>query len=233
MSERIVEYGEEVSPVPGAPRVEPQPFIEADHLSLRGLRGYVYEDVTFSLPRHQLMMICGERGSGKSSLLLTLAGRMIPTGGSLTVAGYKTHGQRKKIAQISDMGIFTGLNEPGKNLKCRSLLSAQLSLHGKPHKAADLDAYLRRWRLEGKALTPVHDLSQPEWVLFGIALGMCSDPELLVVDNLEDQLTRKQTDDLIDVLLEIAHDKHTTIVASCTEHSLTARADQAYMLERR
>lgn len=52
------------------------------------LRAPVYSDVSFMLPRGGALIVRGERGAGKTSLLLTIAGRMAPAQGRLKVCGY-------------------------------------------------------------------------------------------------------------------------------------------------
>ncbi|MGV8084525.1 MAG: MMPL family transporter [Coriobacteriia bacterium] len=47
----------------------------------------IYRDVAFELPRKGLLAVRGERGSGKTALLLTIAGRMAPSDGRLKVLG--------------------------------------------------------------------------------------------------------------------------------------------------
>lgn len=64
------------------------PVIRARQLQLDGKRGRIYGPVDLDLEPGSLTLITGRAGSGKTSLLLTLVGRMKPNRGSdLTVLG--------------------------------------------------------------------------------------------------------------------------------------------------
>ncbi|NUS01000.1 MAG: ATP-binding cassette domain-containing protein, partial [Nonomuraea sp.] len=58
--------------------------IVAKGLSVEG----VYPEVSLEAGAGTLTVIAGPAGSGRTSLLLTLAGRMRPTTGTLSVAGH-------------------------------------------------------------------------------------------------------------------------------------------------
>jgi ABC-type branched-subunit amino acid transport system ATPase component len=77
----------------------------------------------------------------------------------------------------------------------------------------------------------VKDLTQPELVRFGIALGMAKDPALLVLDDIEHEFTLEEIKELCALLQDIAHNRHKVVVASCTEPSLTKFADVSFTLK--
>ena len=62
--------------------------VSARGLTLHTRRGAVYGPVDLDVPAGALVVVQGPQGGGRSSLLLTLAGRMVPDRGSvLTVLG--------------------------------------------------------------------------------------------------------------------------------------------------
>lgn len=211
---------------------EQRPFIEARDLGMRTLIGSPYQKVNLTIPRDTFALICGEHGSGKTALLLTLAGHMAPTKGSLMVGGYDFPRERNKVAKIAGLGIFHGLNDLEDNILCLSLLRAELDLYGKPSRKAAAIDYLDRWGLAHIQNSYVRDLTQVDLACFGIALGMAKDPELLVVDDLEEQLTLDQIRQVAQLLQHIAHDLHKVVVAGCTESYLTRLADISFTIER-
>ncbi|HEY4458845.1 MAG TPA: ATP-binding cassette domain-containing protein, partial [Pseudonocardiaceae bacterium] len=60
-----------------------EPVVNARQLSLRTKRGWVFRDVDLDLAEGELLAVAGPAGSGRSMLLLTLAGRAKPSSGTL------------------------------------------------------------------------------------------------------------------------------------------------------
>ncbi|MGI3779694.1 MAG: ATP-binding cassette domain-containing protein, partial [Janthinobacterium lividum] len=54
----------------------PAAVVEVDHLSLVGPEGPVFTDVSLAVETGRLTVVVGPGGSGRSSLLLALCGRM-------------------------------------------------------------------------------------------------------------------------------------------------------------
>src|SRR5919201_1953386 len=90
-------------------------LLRTDRLSLRGPRGWVYRDVTFAAAPGELVAVEGPPGSGRTSLLLTLAGRMKPSAGSARVDGHRLPDDLYEIQRIAALGHVPGVStlEPG------------------------------------------------------------------------------------------------------------------------
>ena len=73
---------------PADPPPAPAPALVATGLGLMGEPDWVFRDVDLAVAPGTLAAVVGPAGSGRSSLLLTLAGRMKPTAGTLTVLGH-------------------------------------------------------------------------------------------------------------------------------------------------
>lgn len=207
-----------------------EPFIEAHGLTLRTVVGAPYVDVDLTAPDNSLIAIRGRHGSGKTPLLLTLAGRMKFNQGTLMVGGYDLPQERRHVARMSGLSLFEGLNDLEVNIPCGIVLRSELELYGKPHKKQHVTRYLETWQLGHIEDQLVRDISQFDLVMFGIALGMANDPKMLIVDNIEDQLTLNQTHEILDRLLMLAHEYHKVVVVGCTEKSVAESADCVYSL---
>lgn len=79
----------------------------------------VYRDVDIVIPRGKITAIMGPSGTGKTTLLRLIAGQLIPTQGSVTVAGQLIHAlSRKDLYQLRKRmgmlfqtgGLFTHLS---------------------------------------------------------------------------------------------------------------------------
>ena len=61
-------------------------------------QGYAYREVDVDVHKGELVAVRGRNGSGKTALLLTLAGRMKQTEGTLNVGEFELPRQRSKAA---------------------------------------------------------------------------------------------------------------------------------------
>lgn len=209
-----------------------EPFIIAEGLGLRSPLGKPFTDVNLRIPLGSFVAVTGEHGAGKTPLILTLAGRMKFNRGSLTVGGHKLPHGGGKVRRMAGLGLFSGLNDLETNLKVRSVTAAELELFKKRHRKADVQAYLDSWVLGHSFNMRVREMSEPELVRLGIALGMASDPKILVVDDVEHSLNHDQTRELVSILEDLAHTRNMIVIVALTEPSFAAGADQVVSLER-
>ena len=66
---------------------EQQPAVVARGIRVSGPLGPVYGPIDLTIPAGGLNVLVCPTGSGRTALMMTLAGRMKPTSGELTVAG--------------------------------------------------------------------------------------------------------------------------------------------------
>lgn len=213
-------------------RMEEKPFIIAKDLGLKSPMGTPFTGVNVEVPLGTFLAVTGEHGAGKTPLVLTLAGRMRFNRGSLTIDGHALPKGGHKVRRLAGLGLFHGLNDVETNLHVRAVTAAELELFKKPHRKADVRAYLDSWGLGHLCDMRVRELSEPELVRFGIALGMANDPKILVVDDVEHSLSHTQTRELLGLLRNLAHDRNMIVAVALTEPSFAADADQAIALER-
>ena len=172
----------------------------------------------------------GRNGSGKTALLLTLAGRMAHTDGTLSILGHSMPKGHGKVQRKVGLALVEGINDIQENLTVYSVTASEFALYGLKKKREDILAFLDEWGLGAVARTRVRDLSRERFVLLGIALGMVNNPEALAVDDIEDQLTNVQSERLMGRLLDVAHAKNIAVIVVCTERSLAQMADRVYHL---
>lgn len=200
-------------------------FIKAENLSMWAPFGQPYTNVSISVPRGTLLAVSGKHGSGKTPFLLTLAGRMVSTKGTLTVDGYSLPKQRNKVMRKAGMGIFKGLNDLEENLPAMSIVRAEMDVYDQPNDKQFVRDYLERYGLGHVGSTHIRDYHQVDLIRLGIALGMVGNPDLLVVDDIEDQMTLAESIEIIDQLRGIAHDNNIVVAYSCTEPAFAEEAD--------
>ena len=209
-----------------------QHLVVAQGLGMRGVRGTAYQGVDLDLAAGQAHAICAENKGGKTELLLTLAGRMLASEGSLTIADIDARHLRglDKIRPLTGLGFFERVNDVERFLRVRTVVSAELSLAGKPSNRAATEEYLSRWGLADCATAVVDDLERSDFDQLGLALGMAGDPVILVVGDIERDLTEHQSNILADRLRDLAHSEGVCVICGVNDYDLAARFDTAYCL---
>ena len=131
------------------------------------------------------------------------------------------------IRRIAGMGFFEEVNEVQPLLSLRAVTSAELNLKGKPSGSKATLEYLETWGFADRAKVKTETLDKYDRVCFGIALGLVGDPALLVVDDIEGDLTLAQGEAIMDMLRRVAHERGVTVVVACTDYALGKVADAA------
>jgi len=210
-----------------------QVIIEARDLELKSPLGCPYTGVNLDVRKGEVFAVCGRNGSGKTSLLLTMGGRMVFTKGSLTVLGYKMPRERGKVQKRVGLGLIKGQNDLPETQLVRLAVAAEFDLYRrKPTKEA-VAAYLEQWDLLEYADMRIRELTERKLVQLGIALAWVGHPDIIIVDDIESQLVKAQSVEMMKRLLDLAHERHVTVLVAVLERDLAAMADNAYYLESR
>jgi ABC-type multidrug transport system ATPase subunit len=153
-------------------------LITADRLGLRTRRGWVFRGVDLDVRPGSVTALAGQAGSGRSMLLLTLAGRARPTEGRLTVDDTSA---RPRIRRLVSVARVTGATELEPELRiCDHVREASLL-------AADVDHTWAR-DVVGLAVdsgTLVGELAVDDAVLLSVALVLAAGPRAIVVDDVD------------------------------------------------
>lgn len=206
-----------------------RPIVTARNLGLRNARIVAYTGVDFTITPGEVTALCGENGTGKSEILLTIAGRMASTSGTLVVDGFNLPKQRAKVRRIAGLGFFDGLNDVQPALSVQTITAAELELCGRKSNRKVTLEYLRTWGFEEFAKQKAENLSAEERVRFGIILGMVDAPRILVIDDIESELTQHQGRKLMQYLKTLTNEG-LTVVVGCTEYEIARGADRVVTL---
>ncbi|GAA2183056.1 ATP-binding cassette domain-containing protein [Brooklawnia cerclae] len=174
---------------------ERTPAVVAQELSKTGQRGRVYGPVNLDMDAGSLTVVTGRAGSGKTSLLLTLVGRMRPDRGSrLTVLGRDLPRRalgvqhRSSIVGVAGLDDLDGETTVGASLRERQAwLAPWYRIVPRSDDAAVARACAPVFGdlPVPTARTVVHDLDEASDLLWRIALAMLSGPELIAVDDVD------------------------------------------------
>ena len=198
--------------------------ISARALGLRTRSGWVYRDVDLEVPGGSLAVVTGPARSGKTALLLTLAGRMRAGEGDLSVAGFDARRRPDSVRRLVGLGEFLGVNDLDETLSVGDQVMAELALHGRHWRGARAAAVLEPLCPAIDHATTVRDLGATERLLLGAALGLIGGPPLLVIDEIDGDTTPEETGAVLDALRRL-NEAGVTVVAGALDPGLASAAD--------
>jgi ABC-type multidrug transport system ATPase subunit len=211
--------------------------VSAQGLGLRGPRGWAFRGIGIDAEPGSLIAIEGPSGSGRTSLLLTLTGRMKPTEGRATVGRFSLPKQMTAVRRISALGPVPGVTdlEPvltvAEHLHERALLqrrfdgSLRALLRPRAERAAEarlrIESALSAAGLDTSALpkgsrTAVRDMERLETLRLSVALALIGHPRVLGVDDTDLKLSDTERAEAWALLRSIA-EAGTTVLAVCSE----------------
>ncbi|WAY20673.1 hypothetical protein OF855_06100 [Mycolicibacterium fortuitum] len=210
----------EQSPEPDTREDEQKPpAITARAIAMHGPWGPVYGPIDLDIDEGGVTVLVAPAGTGRTALLMTLAGRMKTARGQLTVFG------RTRATDIFRTAALAGIDEldtVSESVTVRDLVTEQrrwdapwYTLVGRSDEA-DLAAMCAPvfGELPLPSLTSYFDgLTELDQILLRIALANTSTPPLLVVGNL-DHLTDDRNRDILLGRLFALGERQTVITAT-------------------
>jgi ABC-2 type transport system ATP-binding protein len=139
------------------------------------------DGITLELKSGECLGLLGPNGAGKSTLLRSIAGRVIPGGGTVSVFGWAadTAGARKALGWIpQELALYA-------RLTCRENLTSFGRYQGLAGKALeDSVAWCLDWAaLQDRAAEPVNNLSGGMKRRLNMAAGLIHRPRLVLMDE--------------------------------------------------
>ncbi|ASW54044.1 ABC transporter ATP-binding protein [Plantactinospora sp. KBS50] len=208
------------------------PVVQAEDLGARGGRGWAFRHVDLAVRPGELVALTGPTGSGRTSLLLALAGRFRIDEGRLRRTG------------PAALGLVTGAHEPEPALTVAEHLDERLLLLGRRAPAGSVPAGrapasgtpasgtpARRGRAGRRdriaaAIAPyaadlepdllVRDLTRLQRHLLGLALAGLNDPAAVLVDDVDTGLSGPEQDRLWAALTDLC-DRGTAVIATARD----------------
>ncbi|MFC7731944.1 ATP-binding cassette domain-containing protein [Actinomadura keratinilytica] len=184
---------------------------------MRGPRGWVFRDVDLEVPAGGLAAVAGAAGSGRTCLLLALGGRMKPAAGTVLLGGRRRGPD--EMRRRTALGVMAGVNELDPALTVREHVSEALDLRAGPlsrwrGREARIRRALERVDLDVAPRTLAADLAPEQAVLLGAALALVGEPDLLLLDDVDESLPVERQRELWRRLHALAG-SGVTIVAAC------------------
>src|SRR4051794_23966504 len=158
-------------------------MIEADGLCKQFGSFLAVRDVSFSIPRGEVVAFLGPNGAGKSTTMRLLTGFVAPTHGSARIAGLDV--QTERIGVARRLGYLPENGPLYPDMTPTGLLKFFGSARGLDRKplASRLEAVIEQCSLGSVAHKPIGKLSKGYRQRVSMAQALLHDPEVLILDE--------------------------------------------------
>ena len=194
-----------------------RPMIEAKGLCKFYGPFAAIQNISFTIPRGQVVAFLGPNGAGKSTTMKILTGYLSPTRGTAYINGFDMYEQRLQaagtIGYLPENGPLYAEETP------RSLLNYVGTARGMKRErlAERLDFVAQRCSLQTVWGKPISKLSKGYRQRVGMAQALLHDPDVLILDEPTAGLDPNQVHDVRELIKELGLTK--TIMLST--HILT------------
>ena len=187
----------------------------------RGHEFLALDDISFELPRGQVLGLIGKNGAGKSTLLQLICGTLRPSSGSVTING--------RVAALLELGAgfnpeFTGRENIYMNASILGLEQAEIDRR--------YDDIVIFSELQEFIDQPVKTYSSGMYVRLAFAIATSVEPDILIIDEAlsvgDGSFARKS----FDRIMELKAAGATIIFCSHSMYHIEAICDHALWLER-
>ena len=222
---------------PAEPDAGTTPAVQLEALGLRGARGWAFRDVDLVAHPGDLVVATGASGSGRSALLLAIAGRLRPTTGSLQIAGTPLGSGRRTHRTVSQVRERVAVARIARHIGLDGNLSVTVNIRDAAdwsrRRPADLQDRIDEWRersgLAFEPHTPVAELPALEVTALHLLLAAALDPDVIVLDDADAGLVPTERAQLWQLAAAVAA-SGPTVIATATE--VPAEADLHLVLHR-
>lgn len=168
---------------------------------------YAVRDVSFSIPRGQVVAFLGPNGAGKSTTMKLLTGVLAPSAGRSSIAGIDV--RENRLAAVEKLGYLPENGPLYLDMTPRSLLRFFAQARGmSASRTSERLAYVvEHCRLEEVLGKPIGKLSKGYRQRVGMAQALLHDPEVLILDEPTAGLDPNQVEHVRELLRTLAKTK--------------------------
>lgn len=202
--------------------------IDIENISFRG----ILKDVSLSIAPGEFMVISGESGKGKSTLLRTISGLYKPDQGSVRVGGHAID-SIKKYGPTSLLSKMSYCNQQPQVFLDMSLRD-NLLLWSEGTSDDKINEVLLKLRLDkfiGKLDQNKFQLSGGEKVRLGLARTLLKSPSIILLDEPTSSLDSTTAAEVRRIIVELHQSQpETTIICVTHDPELVALGDREYCM---
>jgi ABC-2 type transport system ATP-binding protein len=193
-------------------------MIEADHLCKYYGDFIAIEDVSFRIPRGEIVAFLGPNGAGKSTTMKILTGYLAPSSGRALIAGHDMATDR--LAGAERLGYLPENGPLYPDMTPRSLLEFFADARGKVIRQCELGSVI------GKA---IGKLSKGYRQRVGMAQVLLHEPDVLILDEPTSGLDPNQIREVRETIRRLGEQK-TILLSTHILQEVEALADRVILI---
>jgi cell division transport system ATP-binding protein len=191
--------------------------VSINHANIYQGGNMILRDVNFTVEKGEFVYLVGKTGTGKSSLLKTLYGELTLTEGEASVVGFDLRGMDwKKVPFLRrNLGVvfqdFQLLTDRNVHENLRFVLKAT-GWQDERLIEEKINDVLDKVGLRSKGFKYPFEMSGGEQQRVDIARALLNSPKLILADEPTGNLDPETSDEIMQLLIQIAKDYGTTVL---------------------
>lgn len=199
----------------------PQPFIKLENVNKLFGPFQALRNINLSVNKGQRIVVCGPSGSGKSTMIRCINRLERHNSGKIFVDGRELTDDNKDIDAVRrEVGmVFQSFNLfPHLTIIKNLMLAPRLVRKTRKDEARKIAMqFLERVRISEQADKYPNQLSGGQQQRVAIARALCMNPEVMLFDEPTSALDPEMISEVLDVMIDLAHDGMTMI---CVTHEM-------------
>ena len=192
-------------------------IVQLENANIYQSGNLILQEVNFTVQKGEFVYLVGKTGTGKSSLLKTLYGEVTLTQGNGTVVGFdlKEMNWKKLPFLRRNLGVvfqdFQLLTDRNVHENLRFVLKAT-GWEDEKLVEQKIEDVLSKVGLQNKGFKMTYEMSGGEQQRVDIARALLNSPKLILADEPTGSLDPETSDEIMQLLFQIAKDYGTAIV---------------------
>lgn len=186
-------------------------------------------DITFEIPRGQVVAFLGPNGAGKSTTMKMLTGYLAPSEGTARIAGFDM--SRERLHGTSRLGYLPENGPLYRDMTPHGMLSFFADARGMSaaYKRERINAVVDKCSLHTVLYKPIGKLSKGYRQRVGMAQALLHEPDVLILDEPTAGLDPNQIHDVRETLRSLGKEK-TILLSTHILQEVSALADRAILI---
>lgn len=189
------------------------------------------KDVSFSLAKGEFAAVVGESGSGKSTLLNCIGALDAPTSGSISIDGqnlFSMKEEKRTIFRRRNIGFIFQSFQLVPELNVEQNIIFPLLLDYRKPDPAEVEGILNLLGLTERRYHLPSQLSGGQQQRVAIGRALITKPKLILADEPTGNLDSKNSQDVMDMLINASRRFQQTILMITHNPNLTASVDRVF-----
>jgi ABC-2 type transport system ATP-binding protein len=186
-------------------------------------------DVTFAVPRGQVLGFLGPNGAGKSTTMRILTGYLSATSGTASVAGYDVFEHSREVRR--QIGYLPETTPLYTEMRVDDYLTLMCRLRGvaPARRRGRIDHAVEACGLKDRRRDIIGHLSRGLRQRVGLAQAVVHDPDVLILDEPTAGLDPGQTRETRDLIIELGA-RHTVVLSSHVLSEVSATCERVLII---